>query len=45
LVGGSSNDGTDAGAFVTIANHAATLTAAFVSSPLCFFEEDPTISE
>ena len=45
LVGGSSYHGTDAGAFVTNAHHAATDTHAHVSSPLCFFEEDPTISE
>lgn len=45
LVGGSSNYGAGAGAFVTLANNAATSTSADVSSPLCFFEEDPTISE
>lgn len=45
LVGGSSCNGANAGAFVTNANGAATGTAANVSSPLCFFEEDPTISE
>lgn len=45
LVGGSSNNGANAGAFVTYASHAATGTSADVSSPLCFFEEDPTISE
>lgn len=45
LVGGSSNFGTYAGAFVTHADGAATNTNAYVSSPLCFFEEDPTISE
>ena len=45
LVGGSSDDGTFAGAFVTYAYDAATNTTADVSSPLCFFEEDPTISE
>ena len=45
LVGGSSYNGTYAGAFVTHAYNAATNTNATVSSPLCFFEEDPTISE
>ena len=45
LVGGSSSNGTHAGAFVTNAYPAATNTGASVSSPLCFFEEDPTISE
>ena len=45
LVGGSSYSGTHAGAFVTYAYYAATNTTATVSSPLCFFEEDPTISE
>ena len=45
LVGGSSNSGTDAGAFVTTAYTAATNTLADVSSPLCFFEADPVISE
>lgn len=45
LVGGSSNYGTHAGAFVTIANDAATYTYANVSSPLCFFDTDPVISE
>ena len=45
LVGGSSHNGTHAGAFVTNANDAATHASAHVSSPLCFFEEDPTISE
>lgn len=45
LVGGSSHYGTSAGAFVTIAYHAATHSIAPVSSPLCFFETDPVISE
>ena len=45
LVGGSSNHGTFAGAFVTLAYFAATNTNAHVSSPLCFFETDPVISE
>ena len=45
LVGGSSNYGTHAGAFVTYANSAATTTLAHVSSPLCFFETDPVMSE
>nr|DAY98591.1 MAG TPA: hypothetical protein [Caudoviricetes sp.] len=36
LVGGSSNNGTNAGAFVTNANNAATNTNANVSSPLNF---------
>lgn len=45
LVGGSSHCGTHAGAFVTDAHHAATYTLAHVSSPLCFFETDPEISE
>ena len=45
LVGGSSYCGATAGAFVTHAYYAATSTSAYVSSPLCFFEEDPTISE
>ena len=45
LVGGSSHDGTGAGAFVTTAGNAATRTDAGVSSPLCFFEADPVISE
>lgn len=45
LVGGSSGNGTAAGAFVTNAHDAATNTGASVSSPLCFFETDPEISE
>lgn len=45
LVGGSSNNGASAGAFVTHAFNAATDTYANVSSPLCFFEADPVISE
>lgn len=45
LVGGSSNGGTHAGAFVTDANDAATHATAYVSSPLCFFETDPVMSE
>lgn len=45
LVGGSSYHGTYAGAFVTHAYNAATDTTANVSSPLCFFETDPEISE
>ena len=45
LVGGSSHHGTAAGAFVTYAHNAATNTTAHVSSPLCFFEADPVISE
>lgn len=45
LVGGSSCNGTVAGAFVTYAYSAATNTGANVSSPLCFFEADPVISE
>lgn len=44
-VGGSSDNGAAAGAFVTTAYNAATAATAGVSSPLCFFEEDPTISE
>ena len=41
--GGYSNYGTIAGASCTYANYTATNANANYSSPLCFFEEDPTI--
>ncbi|MDR1274603.1 MAG: hypothetical protein LBK12_08635 [Odoribacteraceae bacterium] len=45
LSGGSSHTGTNAGAFVTDAYYAGTSTAAYVSSSLCFFDEDPLMGE
>lgn len=44
LAGGSSYNGAAAGAFVSNSNYAVTTTSTLVSSPLCFFEQDPIIS-
>lgn len=45
LVGASSNNGTAAGAFYTYSADAFANAYAAVSSPLCFFSEDPIIAE
>ncbi|GAB6394619.1 MAG: hypothetical protein MdMp024_0931 [Bacteroidales bacterium] len=45
LAGGRSNHGTEAGVFGTSSNFSASWLDAAVSSPLCFFEEDPVMSE
>ena len=45
LAGGGSNSGTNAGSSRTSTNDAASNANAIVSVPLCFFEEDPVISE
>ena len=41
LCGASANNGTNAGAFATDTNHAASHSGTDVSAPLCFFDEDP----
>lgn len=41
--GGCANDGANAGASFTHANHAATGAVAVYSAPLCYFDEDPKI--
>ena len=44
LSGANASDGTGAGAFATNANHAASISHAAVSAPLCFFDADPVMS-
>lgn len=45
VVGGSSDSGTLAGAFCASTDHAFTSTAPTVSAPLCYFTEDPKITQ
>ena len=44
LSGASANNGTNAGAFATYTNDAASYSNANVSAPLCFFDADPVMS-
>lgn len=44
LAGGGANSGTAAGAAYSYADSAASGASAYVSAPLCYFEEDPAIS-
>lgn len=45
FAGGNADDGTNAGSSRTNTGNAATNTAANVSVPLCFFDEDPEVNE
>lgn len=45
LAGGSSNNGATAGAFIKYAYYGATVPQEMVSSSLCYFVEDPQITE
>ena len=44
LSGANAYGGTDAGAFATHTNGAASYSDAHVSAPLCFFDADPVMS-
>lgn len=44
LAGGSADIGASAGAAYSLTTFAASLAHAYISAPLCYFEEDPAIS-